>query len=112
MMLPRVQWVALPCFAACLHGAAGTPESRHGCYSRSRQPSRYSAFEAITGKIHMKQTYQGGCACGAIRYSIDDEPLVMVDCQCRDCQHTSGTGHGSYVTFAERKAVKLQGKAT
>jgi hypothetical protein len=60
----------------------------------------------------MKQTYRGGCACGEIRYAIDDEPLVMVDCQCRDCQRTSGTGHGSYVTFAQRKAVKLQGKAS
>ena len=23
----------------------------------------------------------------------------MNDCQCRDCQQTSGTGHGSYLTF-------------
>src|SRR5262245_25363085 len=23
----------------------------------------------------------------------------MNDCQCRDCQRTSGTGHGSYLTF-------------
>ena len=23
----------------------------------------------------------------------------MNDCQCRDCQHKSGTGHGSYLTF-------------
>lgn len=26
--------------------------------------------------------------------------MVMNDCQCRDCQRKSGTGHGSYLTFA------------
>ena len=33
-------------------------------------------------------------------------------CQCRDCQQTSGTGHGSYLTFPNRNAVKLTGQAT
>ena len=59
----------------------------------------------------MSKPYTGGCACGAIRYEISAEPLVMNDCQCRDCQHKSGTGHGSYLTFADRKTVKLEGKA-
>jgi hypothetical protein len=59
----------------------------------------------------MSKTYSGGCACGAIRYKISDEPMVMNDCQCRDCQRRSGTGHGSYLTFASRAAVKLEGKA-
>ena len=36
----------------------------------------------------------------------------MVDCQCRDCQRKSGTGHGSYLTFGSREAVKLTGHAT
>ena len=49
----------------------------------------------------MSKAYTGGCACGAIRYEISGEPLVMTDCQCRDCQRTSGTGHGSYLTFAD-----------
>lgn len=59
----------------------------------------------------MSKPYTGGCACGAIRYEIPAEPFFMNDCQCLDCQHTSGTGHGSYLTFAARKDVKLQGKA-
>ena len=48
----------------------------------------------------MSKAFTGGCACGAIRYEIPAEPLVMSDCQCRDCQRKSGTGHGSYLTFA------------
>ena len=48
----------------------------------------------------MSEAYTGGCACGAVRYEIPAEPMVMADCQCRDCQRRSGTGHGSYLTFA------------
>jgi hypothetical protein len=58
----------------------------------------------------MNQPYSGGCACGAIRYEISGEPLVMADCQCRDCQRKSGTGHGSYLAFP-RANVKLTGDA-
>ena len=60
----------------------------------------------------MSDAFTGGCACGAIRYEIFGEPLAMNDCQCRDCQHKSGTGHGSYLTFPDRNEVKLTGKAT
>jgi hypothetical protein len=59
----------------------------------------------------MSKPYAGGCACGAIRYEISDEPMVQADCQCRDCQRKSGTGHGSYLTFPDRKRVKLEGTA-
>lgn len=60
----------------------------------------------------MSQAYTGGCACGAVRYEISAEPIFSNHCQCLDCQHKSGTGHGSYMTFAGRGAVKLTGKAT
>jgi hypothetical protein len=59
----------------------------------------------------MSDAYTGGCACGAIRYEIPGEPIFMNHCQCRDCQHKSGTGHGSYLTFAAA-GVKLTGEAT
>jgi len=59
----------------------------------------------------MNKPYFGGCACGAVRYEITAEPLVMVDCQCRHCQQRSGTGHGSYLTFPSREAVTIEGEA-
>ena len=58
----------------------------------------------------MAQAYTGGCACGAIRFEITAEPLFQNHCQCLDCQHASGTGHGSYLTFA-RQTVKQSGTA-
>ena len=58
----------------------------------------------------MSKSYIGGCACGAIRYEISGEPIFSNDCQCRDCQRESGTGHGSHLSF-RRDGVKLEGKA-
>ena len=58
----------------------------------------------------MSEVYTGGCACGAIRFEIADEPLFQNHCQCLDCQHKSGTGHGSYLTFP-RQGVKQTGDA-
>ena len=57
----------------------------------------------------MSKAYTGGCACGAIRYEISSEPVFSNECQCRDCQQESGTGHQSHLTF-RRADVKLTGE--
>jgi hypothetical protein len=59
----------------------------------------------------MSKAYTGGCACGAIRYEIASEPVFSNECQCRDCQQESGTGHQSHLTFM-RADVKLSGEAS
>src|SRR5512143_3363221 len=50
----------------------------------------------------------GGCACGALRYRAEGEPLIQGFCHCRSCQRTSGGGHVGFICFPE-KAVTLQG---
>ena len=60
----------------------------------------------------MSKPYTGGCACGAIRYEIAAEPVFSNECQCRQCQQVSGSGHGSYMSFVGKEAVKLQGKTS
>ncbi len=59
----------------------------------------------------MNQPYTGGCACGAIRYAVAGEPFVMLDCQCRQCQRESGTGHASHLTFDGSAQVEVEGEA-
>ncbi|MEW9836070.1 GFA family protein, partial [Mesorhizobium marinum] len=59
----------------------------------------------------MSRSYTGGCACGAIRYDVSGDPIVMVDCQCRQCQRASGGGHTSNMTFRAAE-VKLAGDAS
>ena len=57
----------------------------------------------------MNNTYTGGCFCGAARYEITADLVAMNDCQCRQCQKDSGTGHGSYLSFVAPDA-KLTGE--
>ncbi len=35
----------------------------------------------------------GGCACGAVRYTITGDPGFSFLCHCRRCQQVTGTGH-------------------
>jgi hypothetical protein len=55
--------------------------------------------------------HTGGCACRSIRYEIAAEPLLMAQCQCRDCQEQTGSGHASVIAFPS-SAVTMTGTAT
>jgi len=59
----------------------------------------------------MSDPYTGGCACGAIRYRVSGKPVVENECQCRQCQRQTGTGHGSYLTFSGAD-VAVEGEPT
>lgn len=37
------------------------------------------------------QSLQGGCACGDIRYTLLDRPMIVQACHCLDCQKQSGS---------------------
>ena len=52
---------------------------------------------------------QGGCLCGAVRYTVTGEPKRMAQCHCKDCQRASGTGHMSLAMFAEED-VSVEGE--
>ena len=53
-------------------------------------------------------TLTGGCRCGAIRYSIEAEPITARHCWCRDCQYI-GAGSGTVNVFFPSDAVKVEG---
>jgi hypothetical protein len=54
----------------------------------------------------MVHPFQGGCACGAVRYEVGVEPLAVASCHCRDCQYASGGGP-SIVVVVPKGAVKI-----
>jgi len=53
--------------------------------------------------------WTGGCACGALRYRAQGEPLIQGFCHCRSCQRTSGGGHVGFLCFPE-SAVTVDGE--
>jgi len=54
----------------------------------------------------MATSFTGGCVCGAIRYEVNAEPIMMFNCHCRDCQRTSG-GAFTPVVYVPAKAFKI-----
>lgn len=51
----------------------------------------------------------GRCACGALRYRAEGEPLMQGFCHCRSCQRTSGAGHVGWLCFPAG-AVTVEGE--
>lgn len=52
--------------------------------------------------------YSGGCACGAVTFEMTEDPIYQGHCQCRKCQHMTGTGHSTMIVF-RKPAVKVSG---
>jgi len=52
--------------------------------------------------------WAGGCACGALRWRAEGEPLIQGFCHCKSCQRTSGGGHVGFICFPET-AVTIVG---
>ncbi|QJD98814.1 GFA family protein [Massilia forsythiae] len=56
----------------------------------------------------MKLPYSGGCACGAIRYTGEREPIAMLNCHCIDCQRSSGAPFASGIV-AKTEDLRVSG---
>ena len=57
----------------------------------------------------MAQKISGGCACGAIHYECNADPVVMLNCHCRDCQRASGSAYAP-VLVVPKSAVQMHGE--
>ncbi len=52
---------------------------------------------------------QGGCLCGAVRYTSDADPALVPVCHCRNCQQATGSGHTVNVVVPAA-SVRLTGE--
>ncbi|MBR1019256.1 GFA family protein [Bradyrhizobium viridifuturi] len=57
----------------------------------------------------MSSALLGGCACGAVRYEIRADPILMMNCHCRDCQRVNGTAYAAIVVVAD-DAIWMNGE--
>lgn len=55
--------------------------------------------------------FEGGCLCGAVRYSCTADPVMAGHCHCVDCRRSSGSGHSSHL-MVPKAAVTLTGEIT
>ena len=54
----------------------------------------------------MDQTREGTCQCGAVRYEVKGDPIMVVVCHCTDCQRHSGSAFGMSM-IVPREAFRL-----
>jgi hypothetical protein len=58
----------------------------------------------------MPTRYSGRCACGAIRYSAEGEPLFSMNCHCRDCQRETGSAYAAVLAVRSATFRVTQGE--
>lgn len=78
-----------------------------------RLPNRQQTINPYTPIMSTKSTpFSGGCACGAIRYDCTAEPMIMLNCHCRDCQRSSGGPFSSFVVIPTEAFKLVKGSLT
>jgi len=54
-------------------------------------------------------TVTGGCLCGAVRYSVDADPIAARACWCRLCQYL-GSGNATVNAIFPSETLKVTGE--
>jgi len=60
----------------------------------------------------MADELTGGCACGAVRYSVAGKPKYMGNCHCRDCQRATGSAYFPAVLVLANEFTQHSGEVT
>ena len=55
-------------------------------------------------------TFEGGCACGTIRYRMESKPLFVHCCHCSWCQRETGTSYALNAMIEADRVTILQGE--
>ncbi len=58
------------------------------------------------------ETFDGGCACGAVRYAMHGAPMFVHCCHCRDCQRLTGSAFVVNALIETERLSVLRGEPT
>lgn len=58
----------------------------------------------------MTSTFEGGCACGKLRYRLTSGPMFVHCCHCRDCQRQTGSAFVLNALIETDRVEKLSGE--
>ena len=53
---------------------------------------------------------EGGCFCGAVRYRVTADPVVVCHCHCLHCRRTSGAPFLTWAEFRSSQFMFTRGK--
>jgi len=54
--------------------------------------------------------FEGGCACGAVRYRLQGRPMFVHCCHCRDCQRQTGSAFVVNALIETTRIERLEGE--
>ncbi len=57
-----------------------------------------------------EETFEGGCACGAVRFRMTSKPMFVHCCHCRSCQRESGAAFALNAMIEADRVVLLKGE--
>ena len=58
----------------------------------------------------MPETFEGGCACGNVRYRLSCAPMFVNCCHCRDCQRQTGSAFVINAVIETERIALLSGE--
>ena len=44
---------------------------------------------------------EGGCYCGNVRYAVEGDPMMKIQCHCRECQYITGGNPNAIIVVPE-----------
>ncbi|MDH5454851.1 MAG: GFA family protein [Gammaproteobacteria bacterium] len=56
------------------------------------------------------ETFDGGCACGHVRYRVASPPMIVHCCHCRLCQRQNGSAFAVNALLEADRVTLLQGE--
>ena len=56
------------------------------------------------------EKFEGGCACGSIRYRMESKPLFVHCCHCHSCQRETGTAFALNAMIEADRVTLLSGQ--
>jgi hypothetical protein len=58
----------------------------------------------------MPDIFEGGCACGAVRYRLESRPMFVHCCHCLDCQRQTGSAFVLNAVIEADRVVLVAGQ--
>lgn len=60
--------------------------------------------------MSVEGVHEGGCACGAVRYRVEGEPIFVNNCHCRLCQRQTGSTSVVNAFYETERLTLLEGE--